>query len=60
MDTITIPVEEYKRLLRAGRRVGGTEKKKGFADAAFGIVRDGFGKESSVSYVAKLRKAWRK
>ncbi|OGZ96732.1 MAG: hypothetical protein A3J10_03470 [Candidatus Sungbacteria bacterium RIFCSPLOWO2_02_FULL_54_10] len=60
MDTITIPITEYKRLLRAGRRDEKADKKKGFADAAFGILRDDFGKESSISYVAKLRKAWRK
>lgn len=60
MDTITIPVKEYKRLLRTGGKVEGAEKKKGFADTAFGILRGGFGRESSVSYVAKLRKSWRK
>lgn len=60
MDTITIPVKEYKRLVGAGGRAEGAEKKKRFVDAAFGILRDGFGKESSVLYVSKLRKAWRK
>lgn len=60
MNTITIPVKEYRRLLRADRRVEDAEKKRGFADAAFGVLKDGFGKGSSVSYVSKLRKSWRK
>ena len=49
MDTITIPVKEYKRLLRVDRRVEETEKKKGFADVAFGILRE------KTSWVSPMR-----
>lgn len=60
MDTITIPVKEYKRLLRIGGGAEEVEKKKGFVDAAFGILKNSFRKESSVSSIVRLRKAWRK
>ena len=58
MDTVTIPTKEYRRLLEA-KRVGERKKSKGFSDVAFGVLKDDFGKGSSVAYVSKIRKSWR-
>lgn len=42
MDTITIPVKEYKRLLRVDKvgRVESSKKRQGFDDAAFGALKE--------------------
>lgn len=36
-----------------------TKKKKGSFEKAFGILKNSFGKNSSLSYITKLRKIWR-
>ena len=69
MNTVTIPRKEYKNLLEAKRKLermtnvsskGKALKKKEVLEKAFGIFKNGFSNGSSVSYVNKLRKEWRK
>ena len=63
MDTVTISTKEYRRLLGTRRtltRLSEKKKNKSFADVAFGVLKGGFGKTSSIAYVTKLRKSWRK
>ena len=60
MDTISIPIKEYRRLLDKREGMKKEEKKGGFTDAAFGVFKGGFGKTSAVSYISGIRKAWRK
>jgi len=58
MNTVIINKKEYQKVFRAMRIVE-AKKKRGFSDVAFGILKNAFGKGTSVSYVAKARKAWR-
>lgn len=66
MNTVTISKREYEELLSVKTRVSESGAdiskilpKKPFKDTAFGVLKNTFGKKSSVSYVATLRKSWR-
>jgi len=62
---VSVSIKEYSRLKRVGRKLRvlfglpRAPRKKRFEDAAFGVLRKGFGKRSSVSYVVSFRKTWR-
>jgi hypothetical protein len=60
MDTVTISTKEYRKLTgvhRTTNRVSGKKSGKKFADSAFGVLKNSFGRTSSAAYVAKLRKS---
>lgn len=61
METITITKKEYEALVFAkkGFLGSGKTKVKEFIDAGFGVLKNSFGKSSSISLVNKLRKSWR-
>jgi hypothetical protein len=66
METITIPKKEYKALKEAKARIEAIREsptriieKKKFYDTAFGALKNSFGKETSATYVSRLRKSWR-
>lgn len=65
---IAIPQKEYENLLEAKRiidkillwsTITADIKRPHFKSSAFGIFKNDFGKQSSVSYVNTLRKSWR-
>ena len=61
MERIVISKKEYTEFMNAKRRLAMLDRKKRmrFIEAAFGALREGFGKGSSVEYVEKLRNSWR-
>lgn len=68
MATITIPKREYEDLKAAKRKLFVLLKTPFFTaekdrsvllDRAFGIFKKEFGREASLPYVNKMRKAWR-
>lgn len=65
-NVITLTREEYLELLKAKKKLSLKtkvfslgERKRGFSDSAFGILKRSFGKGSSSSYIAKIRASWR-
>jgi hypothetical protein len=63
MNTITISKKEYNQLLDYKRLIVGEGRQdhyRTFDTGAFGMWRKRFGTQSSISYVNKLRKSWRK
>ncbi|MEK7618249.1 MAG: hypothetical protein AAB410_03820 [Patescibacteria group bacterium] len=60
METITITKKEYEALVFAKRQSKpGTKKSLDIWDKSFGILKNSFGKGSSVNIVRKMRKDWR-
>jgi len=57
MAIITKNIEKYK--LEIAPKLKDFANRKKFVDAAFGILKKGFGKKLSVFYVSKMRKSWR-
>jgi hypothetical protein len=68
MATITIPKREYESLKAAKRKLAvllgasffSADKERDVVlERAFGIFKKEYGKKTSISYVNKIRKAWR-
>ncbi len=61
METITITKKEYKALVFAKKDIpkGAAKKTPGIWERSFGILKNSFGKDSSVNVVKKMRKSWR-
>ena len=61
MERFVISKKDYTELMDAKRKLATLDRKKRtrLIDAAFGVLKGGFGKGSSVTYVTKLRKSWR-
>ena len=61
MKTVTIDKKEYDSLVfNKGIRISErAERKESFANTAFGILKNSFGKGNSSAWVNKARKFWR-
>ena len=64
METIILNKKEYLQLLKMKRMLekilnSKSVKKREVSEKAFGILKESFGKKSSVFYVSKMRKSWR-
>ena len=61
MERIIISKKEYTELMNAKRKLATLDRKKKarLIEAAFGALREDYGKGSAVEYVTNLRKSWR-
>ena len=64
METIILNKKEYLQLLKMKKMLekilnSKSVKKRKISEKAFGILKESFGKKSSVFYVSKMRKSWR-
>jgi len=64
METIILNKKEYLQLLKMKRMLekilnSKSARKRKVSEKAFGVLKESFGKKSSVFYVSKMRKLWR-
>ena len=64
METIILNKKEYLQLLKMKRMLekilnSKSARKRKVSEKAFGVLKESFGKKSSVFYVSKTRKLWR-